>query len=204
VPFTRPARNRSWRPSSYARLASPKTAVRANEPEGGDRGARGERNRFAHEERERPRAGSSGSRSEKRAVKRASAQPRLASAGPSPPACHVVPRMAQVSRLRTRDRRRALRRRGVAKEDVRAGEHGAARSPESRAGNTAKHGCSSRKRVRSAEVGRTSRSVATPASAQSAGGHARPSSKEPQAPPDSGECEESERRRWCEWDFRAF
>jgi len=62
----------------------PKRAPRA-EPGGGDKGVRGERNRLAHEGRERPRMRATGRRSGKRAVKRGSPRSRLQRAAPSLP-----------------------------------------------------------------------------------------------------------------------
>lgn len=52
TPFTRSPRNRSRRPSRHGRGSR-----HANEREGGDRSARGERNRFMSVGRERPRIG---------------------------------------------------------------------------------------------------------------------------------------------------
>jgi hypothetical protein len=84
TPFTRPPRNRSWRPSSHrvsCRKSSPRSRARRRRQERQRRtvlGTRGGRKR-------RPVNCWSGRRSEKRAVKRASPQSRLHRAAPSLP-----------------------------------------------------------------------------------------------------------------------
>jgi len=84
TPFTRPPRNRSWRPSSQS-VGLAQKAARAHEPGGGDRGVRGERYPSRGTEENAVARRRSGRRSGKRAVKRGSPQSHLASGGPEPP-----------------------------------------------------------------------------------------------------------------------
>jgi len=84
TPFTRPPRNRSWRPSSQSARHSPNKAACAHEPGGGDKGVRSDRILHTRRKKTPSRRRRCGRRSGKRAVKRDSPQSRLAPEGPEP------------------------------------------------------------------------------------------------------------------------
>jgi hypothetical protein len=158
TPFTRPPRNRSWRPSSQSVGPSPNKAACAHEPGGGDKGVRGDRILHARRKKTPSRCRRCGRRSGKRAVKRDSPQSRLRIGRPRADRCLL--RASSGVRRRGWKRRHSgrARSREVSGRGRRLGEVRKVFAwPHRRAGKRREHECSSGKRFRSAEVDWTHR-----------------------------------------------